>query len=157
MNYSNSFLLYQDEPAYGRLLKFIIVALPAGLLGASAYLWSSGDNEGALGLVAEALFVSLIFWAVFPQKYQVYEDHLRIVLGGPFRVRIQFERIAAVEIANGIGFTVNFTTRFTRNYVTIVKKKGPSIAITPRSNELFVQNAREALGRWAKSQARFQT
>lgn len=153
MGYLNSFLLYQDQPDYGRLLKFIIVVMPAGLLAASAYLWSSGDSEGGLVLVAEALFVSLIFWAVFPRKYQVYEDHLRIVLGGPFKVKIWFEGITAVEVASGVALTVNFVTRMTGTYVRIVKKNGPGIAITPSANELFVQNASQALARWAKSQS----
>ncbi|MBI2853260.1 MAG: PH domain-containing protein [Chloroflexi bacterium] len=153
MSYSRSVLLYQDEPEYGRLLKFVILVMPAGLMVASIYLGSAGDTEGSLALLGEALFVSFIFWAVFPRKYQVYDDHLRIMLGGPLAVRIGFERIRTVEVTRRPGLTVNFATKIAGAYVRIVKKKGPGIAITPRSNELFVKNVNEALRLWARDKS----
>ena len=65
MSSSKSFLLYEDEPAYDLFLKLIIVIVPAGLLTASFYLWSSGEPSGGLALLAETLLISLIFWIVF--------------------------------------------------------------------------------------------
>src|SRR4030043_283365 len=114
MSYSKSLLLYQDEPAYGLLLNLIIVIVPAGCLAASVYLWSSGENAGGLALLAESFFIGLIFWVVFPRRYQIYEDHLRIVLGGPFIVKIGFDRITAIEVTSKMALTVNFVTRVTK-------------------------------------------
>ncbi len=151
MSSTKSLLLYQDEPGYGSLLKLIIVVVPAGLLATGIYLWSSGESSGSLVLLAEAVFVSLMFWAVFPRRYQVYEDHLRVVLGGPFAVKIRFDQITKIEVTSKMALTVNFATRITKTYVRIVKKSGLSIAITPKSNELFVDNASLALGEWSRT------
>ena len=151
MKYSKSLLLYQDDPVYGLVLKFIRVVVPVGLLITSIYLWSSGDVSGGLALLGETFFVVILFWIVFPRRYQVYNDHLRIALGGPFGVRVGFDKIARVEVTGRTAFTVNFVTRIARTYVRIVKKKGLSIAITPKSNELFVENANRALMEWART------
>jgi hypothetical protein len=150
MSNTNSLLLYQDEPTRS-LLKLIMLIVPAALLLVSIYLWSSGDSSGGLALLLEASFIGLIFWVVFPRKYQVYEDHLRIVLGEPFAVKIGFDRIMTVEVTSRTALTVNFTTTITKTYVRIVKKQGLSIAITPTSNDLFVDNANRALSQWART------
>lgn len=150
MSYLRSLLLYQDEPA-GSLLKLIVAIVPAVFLAASAYLWSSDDNSGGLALLVEALVIGFIFWVAFPRRYQIYEDHLRIVLGGPFAVKIGFDQIATIEVTSRMALTVNFATKMTKNYVRIVKKKGLSIAITPRSNGLFVESANRAFHRWQET------
>jgi hypothetical protein len=149
MNYSNSILLYQDKPEYGFLLKLILI-IPVAFLVASIYLWLSGDTLGGLALLIEALLVGLIFWFAFPREYQVYEDHLRIVLGGPFSIKVRFQNLKTVEITSRTSLTVNFVTRITKNYVEIVKKKGLSIAITPTDNALFVENTNQAFRRWTE-------
>ena len=150
-SYSKSMLLHEDEPEYGSVLKLVMFIVPVMLVGLGIQLWSSGENEGALVLLFEALFVSLIFWFVFPRRYQVYEDHLRIVLGGQLAVKIGFKQITTIEVTNKTALTVNFATRITRSYVRIVKKTGLGIAITPKSNESFVENANRALVEWSKT------
>ena len=154
MNYSKSLLLYQDEPAYGLLLKLILIVVPGIVLAASIYLWSVGETSGGLVLLVEAFILSFIFVIVFPRQYQVYEDHLRIVLGGPFSVKIGFDKIKTIEVTSGLSFSVNFATRITKSHVVIVKKKGLSIAITPRANDSFVENANRALSQWARTSDR---
>jgi len=150
VNYLKSLLLYQDEPVYGLILKLIILIVPAGLLVLSVYLWSSAENSGSIALLAEAFIFAIIFWVVFPRRYQVYEDHLRIVLGKPFSIKVGFEDIKTVELTSRTSLTVNFVTNFAMNYVRINKKKGLSIAITPRNNGLFVENANQALKKWER-------
>ena len=150
MNYSKSALLYQDEPAYGLLLKLIIVIVPVILLTASVYLLSYGESSGGLALLVEAFIVGFIFWIVFPRRYQVYEDHIRIVLGGPFSVKVEFAKVEAIRVTSRFIFSVNFVTKLTRSFVEIAKKRGLSIAITPRDNDLFVENANQALSQWMK-------
>jgi hypothetical protein len=157
MDYSKSLLLYQDEPTYGLLLRLIIVAVPVILLATSLYLWSVGESAGGLVLLVEASIIGLIFLVVFPRKYQVYEDHLRIVLGGPFSVKIGFDKIKTIEVTSGLSFSVNFATRVTNSHVVIMKKKGLSIAITPKANDSFVENANRALSQWAKTSGRVES
>ena len=151
MRYSKSILLYQDKPTYGLLLKLILI-IPAAFLGGSLYLYLSDDVSGSLALLPGALISGLIFWLVFPREYQLYEDHLRIVLGEPFSVKVGFQNIKAVGITSQTGLTINFVTRIARSYVEIVKNKGWSIAITPTSSDAFVENANRALEQWLKTQ-----
>ena len=132
-------------------MKLIIAIMPAIFLAASIYVWSLGDTSGSLALLVEAFIIGLIFWVVFPRKYQVYEDHVRIVLGGTFSVKVGFDKIKAIGVTSRLSFSVNFVTKVTRSYVEIVKKKGLSIAITPRANDLFVGNANRALSQWVKT------
>ena len=149
MDYSASLLLHQDKPVYGLILRLVFI-FPVAFLAGSLYLYLTGETSGSLALLLEAFIIGLIFWLVFPREYQVYEDHLSIVLGGPFSVKIGFQNIKSVSITTRTGFTVNFATRITRSYVEIAKKKGSSIAITPADNESFVENANRALRQWLK-------
>lgn len=151
MSYSTSLLLYQDEPADDSRLKFIFLIVPALMLVGSIYLWSSGESVGGLTLLAEAFFVGLIFWGILPRRYQVYDDHLRIVLGGPFAVKIGFAEISGIEVTTRTDLTVNFVSAFTRTYVRIVKKRRLNIAITPKNNDLFTDNANRAIVQWGKA------
>ncbi|MFC1930010.1 PH domain-containing protein [Chloroflexota bacterium] len=148
MSYSKSLLVYQDKPAYGLFLKLIMIGVPAGLLIASIFLWSSGDSTGGIALLGESFLTILIFWLVFPRSYQIYEDHLRIKLGGPFAVKVGFDNIKEISVTSRLAMTMNFVTRFTKRYVEIDKKKGLSIAITPNDDSLFVENAKQALSQW---------
>jgi len=154
VNYSKSLLLYQDDPAYGILLKLVVLIAPAAFLAASIYLWLSGDTSGSLVLLIEALIVVLIFWGVFPRKYQVYEDRIRVVLGGPFSVNVGFQNVKMIRVTSKLSFTVNFVTRITKSYVEIVKNRGLSVAITPRDNELFAENANRALTQWGRTSSK---
>ncbi len=152
MDYSQSVLLYQDKPKYGLLMKLVLV-IPAILLASSIYLWSTGDTFASITLLIEAFIIGLILWFVLPREYQVYENHLRIVLGGPFSVKVGFQNIEAIRITSRLAFTVNFATKITRSYVEIVIRKGMSIAITPADDESFVEKANQALSQWVKTSA----
>ena len=151
MQYSKSILLHQDKPRYGLLLKLVLI-IPIALLVGSLYLWLSGDIAGSLALLPQAFIIGLICWFVFPREYQVYEDHLRIAMGGPFSVKVGFQNIRTIRITGRTGLTVNFGTRITRSYVEIVKKRGWSIAITPTDNDVFMENANRALEQWVNTQ-----
>ena len=151
MQYSTSILLYQDKAKYGLLFKLILI-IPAAFLVGSLYLYLSGDVSGSLALLPGALISGLIFWLVFPREYQVYEDYLRIALGGPFSVKVGFQNIKTIMITNRTGLTINFVTRITKNYVEIVKKRGWSIAITPTDNDVFMENVNQALEQWVNTQ-----
>ena len=143
-------MLYQDKPKYGLLLRLILI-LPLAFLVGSLYLCLSGDTSGSLALLFEAFIIGLIFWLVFPREYRVYQDHLRIVLGGPFSVKVGFQNIKAIRITSRTGLTVNFVTKTAKSYVEIAKKRGWSIAITPSANDSFVENANRALEQWLKT------
>jgi hypothetical protein len=146
MSYPTNLLLYEDEPA-GWIFKFFFVIVTLVLLAGSVYFLVSGDNASGLTMLVVAFVIGLTFWIVSPRKYQVYEDPLQILLGGPFLVKIRFDQITSMGVtqSKGLHFTVNFTTTIANNYVRINKKKGLSVAITPKSDVLFVENANRSL------------
>jgi Mg2+/Co2+ transporter CorB len=148
MRYSKGLVLYQDEPVYGLFLKVIMIVVPVSLLVTSISLAYSGESEGALALLVETFIISLIFLSVFPRRYQVFEDHLRIALGGPFSVKVGFSNIKTVRVTTKLNFGVNFATRMTGSYVEIALKRGLNINITPRDNASFAENANRAINEW---------
>jgi hypothetical protein len=150
MDYSQSVLLYQDKPKYGLVLKLVLI-IPVILLASGIYLWSTGDAIVTLALLTEAVIIGLIFWFVLPREYRVYENHLRIVLGGPFSVKVGFQNIETIRITSRLSFNIHFTTAVTRSYVEIAIKKGMSIAITPTDDKSFVEKANLALSQWVKT------
>ncbi|MFC2043799.1 hypothetical protein ACFLT8_01125 [Chloroflexota bacterium] len=134
-------------------MKLIIVVIPIAMLIESIYLFISGNNAEGLILLFEFIIIGLIFWSVFPRKYQVYEDHLRIMLGGSFSVKVGFNQIEAIGIKRGLAFGINYATKLTGSHVEIAKKRWFSITITPKDYDLFVENANRALSQWIKTQA----
>jgi len=132
-------------------LKLVLI-VPVAFLAGSLYLYLSGDVSGSLDLLLGALISGLIFWFVFPREYQLYDDHLRIALGGPFSVKVRFRNVKTIRITNRTGLTVNFVTRITKRYTEIVKKRGWNIAITPTSSDAFVEKANRALEQWVRTQ-----
>ncbi len=148
MDYPQGAPVYRDRPEYGLIMKAIL-ALPAVLLAAGIYYWSTGDASSGTAFLAAAVIMAVAYWLVFPREYQVHQDHLRIVLGGPFSVKVGFENLKEVRITNRSSTGINFATKIARTHVQIEKRKGMSIAITPTVAESFVEEANRALGRWA--------
>ncbi len=136
-------MLYEDEPA-GWIFKFFFAIVTLLLLAGSVYFWVSGDNASGLTMLVVAFVIGLTFWIVSPRKYQVYEDHLQILLGGPFVVKIRFDQISIIEVTDSkaLGITaIKLISKVTNTYVRIGMKKGLSMTITPKSDTLFVENA----------------
>jgi len=132
----------------------LILVFPIVLIAASTYFGATGAASDSLGLLAVGLMIGVTYWLIFPREYQVYQDHLRIVLGGPFSVRVGFHNVKAIRITGSSSLSVNFVTRITRTYVEIAKKKGISVAITPSAAEPFVEAANRALDRWTQTRSR---
>jgi len=150
MDYPQGAPLYRDRPEYGLVMKAIL-ALPAVMLAAGIYYWSTGDAAAATAFLAGAGIMAVTYWFVFPREYQVHRDHLRIVLGGPFSVRVGFENLKAISVTSRSSPGISFVTKMSRTHVQIEKKKGMGIAISPTAAESFVEEVNRALGRWAAS------
>ena len=140
-------LLYEDRPRYGLLFKIVIWGILAVMLITAITTFNSSREE-AFASIGTAVFVLLIFWAVIPRKYCIYEDRIKIVLGTPFSVSIRFDTIKyAGEPKGKLTVGVNFVTSF-RNTVEIVKKKGMNVNISPGDREAFLENLTNALDNW---------
>ena len=80
-------LLYEDTPHYNFWLKLIsggILALTF-ILGVIFIL---EDTEAAVVMFGITLFDALLLKAILPKRFQVFEDRLRILLGGSFAVAL---------------------------------------------------------------------
>jgi hypothetical protein len=153
MSYPTNRLLYEDEPA-GWIFKFFFLIVTLVLLTGSIFFWVSGNNASGLTLLVVAFVIGLTFWIVSPRKYQVYEDHLQILLGGPFVVKIGFNQISTIEVTDNTTLefsAIKLISKVTNTYVRIGMKKRLSITITPKSDALFVENANRSLRQWQET------
>jgi len=92
------------------------------------------------------LFDALLFKAILPRRYQIFEDRLRILMGGPFAINISFSNIEEAKPAAGRKAFAYGGLRLataTRNVVEIVRKKGLNLVISP-SNEMFLEQLNQA-------------
>jgi len=141
-----SALVYEDTPIYDRSLKIIL----AGILAATfviGIILIREELEAALIMFGLTVFDALLFKAILPQRFQIFEDKLVIVLGGPFAIRIPFSNIADARSASGRKALVYWGIRFatsTRHVVEIVRKKGLNIVISPTNEDMFLEQLDQA-------------
>ena len=140
-------LLYEDRPSYGLWLKILIWGILAVFLIMAITTFDSNRGD-AFALIGTAVFIILIFWAVIPRKYCIYEDRIKIVMGAPFSVSVRFDAIEYAGKPRGkLTVGINFVTSF-RSTVEIVKKKGMNVNISPGDREAFLKNLNNALDKW---------
>jgi hypothetical protein len=140
-------LIYEDRPRYDFWLKIILWSCVAIVLIPALFMFDSNMEE-AIGLILTAVFVVIIFWAVMPRKYRIYDDRIKILLGTPFSISISFDTIEYAGVPRR-KFTVgmNLVTSF-RNIVEISRKKGMNVNISPSDRDNFLENLNRALDKW---------
>jgi len=89
-------LVYEDTPGYDLWLKSILGGVLALTLILGVVLLSE-DIGAALAMFGLTLFDALLFKAILPQRFQIYQDRVRIVLGGPLAINIPFSNIRTVR------------------------------------------------------------
>jgi hypothetical protein len=141
-----SALIYEDTPIYDRSLKIILTGILAATFVVGIILIRE-DLEAALIMFGLTVFDALLFKAILPQRFQIFEDKLVIVLGGPFSIRILLSNIANAKSVSGSKAFVYCGIRFatsTRNVVEIVRKKGLNIVISPTNEDMFLEQLNRA-------------
>ena len=144
---SPAFLLYEDEPRTDIWLKLMLVGLPVIFLVLGIVLLFQ-DTASALGMFGVTIFYAVLFRLVMPQKYQVYNDKVRIAMGGPFAWNIPFSTIKEVRSAsrtsafayNGVRFATS-----SRDVVEIRRSKGCNVVISPSNKDVFLEQVRTAM------------
>ena len=139
-------LLYEDTPHYDFWLKLILggILVLTFILG---IIFISQDTEAAVVMFGITLFDALLFKAILPRRFQIFQDRLRILLGGPFAINIPFSNIAEVKTASGRKATIYSGLRLaTSSYhvVEIIRKKGLNIVISPTNDEMFLEQLNQA-------------
>ncbi len=142
----SNILLYEDTPKYDFWLKLILGSVLA-LTFILGIILISQDSEVALAMFGITLFDALLFKAILPRRFQIFEDRLKILLGGPFAINIPFSSIIDVKSASGRKTFAYWGIRFatsTQHVVEIVRKKGLSLVISPRNDDMFLERLNQA-------------
>jgi len=139
-------LLYEDTPHYDFWLKLILggILVLTFILG---IIFISQDTEAAVVMFGITLFDALLFKAILPRRFQIFEDRLRILLGGPFAINIPFANIAEAKPASGRKATIYSGLRLaTSSYhvVEIIRKKGLNLVISPAHDDMFLEQLNQA-------------
>jgi len=143
-------IVYEESPGYDSLLKAIMV-LPVFFIVFGIYYLIIAEVGAAIAMFATTLLMGIIYWAIFPRKYQILDSKFRIVLGGPFSLNVPFDNLETATKSQGATFGINFPTCFSsERTVQIVRKKGWYVNITPNDPDLFLENLNKALADWRR-------
>ena len=140
-------MIYEDTPKYDLWLKLIL----AGVLALTLILGVISiyrDTEAAIAMFGITVFDALLFKAILPRRFQIFEDRLKILLGGPFSINILLSNIAEVKPASSRKIFAYWGIRFatsTSNVVEVVRKKGLNLIISPRNDDMFLEQLNQAL------------
>jgi len=141
-------LVYEDTPKYDFWLKFILGGVLA-LTFILGVIFIEQDTEAAVAMFGITLFDALLFRAVLPKRYQIFEDRLKIIMGGPFAINIDFSNIEEAKPASGRKAFAYGGLRFAtsiHNIVEIVRRKGLNIVISPNNADMFLEQLNQARG-----------
>ncbi len=139
-------LLYEDTPEYDSWLKLILGGILA-LTFILGVVFISQDTEAALVMFGVTVFDALLFKAILPRQFQIFEDRLKILLGGPFAVNIPLSNIAEAKSVSGSKVFAYSGIRFatsTKWVIEIVRKKGMNLVISPRNEDMFLEQLNQA-------------
>jgi hypothetical protein len=142
-------LLYEDKPKYDAWIKVLlggVLAIPL-ILGIILISVNSVNMEGALIVFGVVLFEVILFRLILPRRFQILNDKLRIVLGGPFAINIPLSDIADVRSRTGINAFVYSGIRFatsSSHTIEIIRKKGLNVVISPTKDDMFVEQLNRA-------------
>ncbi len=139
-------LIYEDTPKYDLWLKLILGGVLA-LTFILGIVFIYQDTEAAIAMFGITLFDALLFMLILPRRYQIFEDRLKILLGGPFTINILFSNIEEAKSASGRKAFVYRGIRLATSFsyvVEIVRKKGLSLVISPGNGDMFLEQLNQA-------------
>ena len=140
-------MIYESTPRYDSWLKPLLSGIIAFtlILGLIIMMFST---EGAIVMFAITLIDGLLFWIIIPRNFQIYQDKMRIQLGGPFGMNIPLSKINKARPGSSGDLWVYWGIRFgtsSSNVVEILRNKGMNIIITPEDAEEFIDQLNQAV------------
>ena len=134
-------VLFEDKPVYDKLNRYLIggiIAIPLII----AIVVLPQDIQGAAIMFGVTVFDAILIWCILPKRFLVYEDRLKIVLGGPFSITTPFRDIIQVRQATKDmawvywGYRLGTSTKF---QVEIERKNGLGVIISPYMEDDFIE------------------
>jgi hypothetical protein len=107
-------------------------------------------------LVIPIIFsLALVFvWMLWPRKYQILDDSIKVCLQGPFHFDIPFDDIDRAGEGEEPGFWfhigLNYITAIGQNNICIVRDPKMTVNITPEHPKLFLENLKKAMDEWKR-------
>jgi hypothetical protein len=144
---SLAFLLYEDTSRTDMWLKLMLGGILVMFLVLGGVLLFQ-DEADAFVMFGVAVFYALLFKIIMPQRYQIYSDKIRIVLGGPLAWNIPLSTIKEVRSASGAKAFAYRGVRFatsSRNVVEIRRSRGCNVVISPSNRDIFLEQASRAM------------
>ncbi len=139
--------VYEDKPRFDLWLELVLIGVLAATFVAGVTLLFM-DIAGALVMLGVTVFDALLFKAILPRRFQIYQDRVKIVLGGPFAITVPFHNIKDVRRTPGHNSLAYNGMRFATSMkfvVEIRRYKGMNVLISPYTGEVFLEQLRQAI------------
>lgn len=144
-NISN--LLYEDKARIDIWLKLLWGIGPA-LTFIFGIRRIFDDITGAAVLFAVTAFVVLLFRILIPQRYEIWSDRVKMVLGFSFALNIPFSTIKEARKTSIMKAFTHSGLRYatsTRGSVGIIRTKGWNVVISPSDCDMFLEQLNHAM------------
>jgi hypothetical protein len=142
---------HDDVARYDAVTWFIIGLVLASTLLPALWLAAIEETGVATVLLAITFFDALLLWAVFPRKYTITSDKLRVILGGPFSLSFSLDTIEGARVCRGLCLGISLGSSITGNPVEVLRRGGMNLFITPTHPELFAERLNAAVSQWKRS------
>ncbi|UCC17499.1 MAG: PH domain-containing protein [Dehalococcoidales bacterium] len=145
-------IVFEDIPVYDNLNKYLISGIIAIPLIVAIVLLTQ-DILGAAIMFGVTVFDALLIWCILPKRFLVYEDRLKIVLGGPFSYTVPFRDITNVRQATKDMAWVYWGMRLGTSLkfqVEIERKNGLGVIISPSMVNEFIEQLNQARGNYVE-------
>ena len=133
------------------LLLSSLLAIPL-ILG---FILLSEDIGAASAMFGITVFDTLLFYAILPRYYQIFQDRLKIVLGYPFAINISFSTMKEARVVSASKAFIYWGIRFAtsqKNVVEIVRNQGLNLVISPAKRNVFLDQLSQVLKAWAPAE-----
>ena len=146
---------HEQPPKYDLGYWLLVILFPLGFITGGFWLYAHPEVEdamtGAITLRGVAIFWVLLFWAILPRQYQILDDRVKVILGGPFSFNIPLNSINEVEYPTGFSSQLysihKYLACFNPKYYIWIKRGSilKNVVIAPQDPALFVENLKQAL------------
>ena len=149
-------MIYHEQlPRYDLGYWLLVTLFPVGFIIGGFWHYTHPEVEdamaGAITSWGVTIFWVILFWAISPRRYQLLDDSVKVILGGPFSFNILLKSIKKVEYPTTFSSQMYSVHRylacFNPKYYIWIKRGSISknAVIAPQDPSLFVESLLQAL------------